>query len=181
MIPVKSKLLINIFIVFLIIGAVMLIVFELQKSRKSDITLNIIDDNNIPDIYVKVQEVIDGDTIKVLIAGKTETVRLIGIDTPEVYKNPECYGKEASDYVKKILTDKYVYLSSDTKVGDRDEYGRILRYVFLPDYSLLNAKLVGQGYAFNFIYSEFFLMKYFSDLEQQAKKNKIGLWGICDF
>ncbi|MDP2585760.1 MAG: thermonuclease family protein, partial [Candidatus Levybacteria bacterium] len=75
----------------------------------------------------KVIRVVDGDTIKVLIQDKEDTVRLIGIDSPEVAderKPIQCFGKEASDKAKEILTDKTITLESDLTQGNRDEYGR---------------------------------------------------------
>lgn len=83
-----------------------------------------------------VERVVDGDTIEVKIDGEKYKVRLIGVDTPET-KHPkkpvEPYGKEASEYTKKKLDGKKVYLEKD--VSDTDRYGRLLRYVWLkkPD------------------------------------------------
>lgn len=83
-----------------------------------------------------VERVVDGDTIEVKIDGEKFKVRLIGVDTPET-KHPrkpiEPYGKEASEYTKKKLEGKKVYLEKD--VSDTDRYGRLLRYVWLtkPD------------------------------------------------
>lgn len=91
-----------------------------------------------------VTRVVDGDTF-VLEGG--ERVRLIGIDAPESVKpnSPvECFGHEASNFLKQMIEGKRVRLERD--VSDRDRYGRLLRYAYL-DGQLLNAELVAAGYA----------------------------------
>ena len=131
-----------------------------------------------PALY-KVIEVIDGDTIKVKMNNQIETVRLLGINTPEVlspYTSEECYGKEASQKTKEILTNKKVYLIPDPYSSDRGKYGRLLRYIFLSNGEFVNAELIKKGYAFNYIYEPFQFMKYFDLLEKEAKENRIGLW-----
>ena len=147
--------------------------------------------------FYKVVQVIDGDTIKVKIGTKIETVRLLGIDTPEISDSKEktCYGGEAKRKTKEILENKFVYLipeplvtepcESGAKVKrsaelsstlDRDKYNRLLRYVFLEDGLFVNAYLVKQGFAFNYIYQPYEFMKYFDFLEKQAKEAKLGIW-----
>jgi micrococcal nuclease len=128
----------------------------------------------------RVVKVIDGDTIKVDIGGKIETVRLIGIDTPEI-ANPhssreDYFGPEAAQYAKQLLENQLVYLIPDPMESNRDKYDRLLRYVFLEDGTLINAKLVAEGYAYNYIYEPFQFMKQFDYLEKQAKEKRLGLW-----
>jgi micrococcal nuclease len=132
-----------------------------------------------------VVEVIDGDTIKAEIDGKVESVRLIGIDTPEIagpYAKEECFGNEASLRTKELLNGKKVFLVPDDSVSDRDKYGRLLRYVFLPDGKFVNAELVKDGYAFNYAYENFQYLDHFNNLEKQAKEVRSGLWASgCDY
>lgn len=69
----------------------------------------------------KITRVIDGDTIEVSLNNKKEMVRLIGIDAPETFdprKTAQCFGKEASDKAKKVLTGKTVILESDPTQGE---------------------------------------------------------------
>ena len=131
-------------------------------------------------VLYHVVEVIDGDTIKVDIGGKIETVRLIGMDTPEIanpYSSREDYfGPEAAQYAKQLLENQSVYLIPDPMQSNRDKYDRLLRYVFLEDGTLINAKLVAEGYAYNYIYEPFQFMKQFDYLEKQAKEKQLGLW-----
>lgn len=84
----------------------------------------------------KVLSVVDGDTIKVDVRGKKETIRLLGIDTPETVdprKPVQCFGKAASDKMKSFVSGKSVILVDDATQGNRDKYNRLLRYVYLPD------------------------------------------------
>ena len=133
----------------------------------------------------RIVEVTDGDTIKVEYNGNIEAVRFLGIDTPEVnnpYSKEECFGPEASDKTKQTLIGKSVYLLPDPNAQDRDKYDRLLRYIYLEDGTLINALLIKQGYAYAYIYKDEVLQfsKYFSLLEQEAKKNNLGLWGECN-
>jgi micrococcal nuclease len=90
-----------------------------------------------------VTKVTDGDTIRLSGLGG---VRLIGIDTPEVYGRAECFGAEASAFVEDLLpvgTEVRYRLGTE----ERDRYGRALAYVWLRDGRFLNRLLVEQGYA----------------------------------
>ena len=132
-------------------------------------------------IFVPVQRVIDGDTIVVQTASGLEHVRLIGVNTPEIAhqtnEQNECFGPEATQYMKTVLRQHKVYLMKDPTVPDRDKYHRLLRYVFLPDGTLINEKLIKEGYGFNYIYQPFQFMKDFDYFEKQAISQRRGLWG----
>ena len=121
------------------------------------------------------KRVVDGDT---LLLANDKRVRLIGVNTPETVKpnSPvEAYGKEASEYTKKMLTGKTVYLEKDA--GDTDKYGRLLRYVYMDDGKMFNEVLVQEGYAQvmtiqpNVKYQERFV-----EAQRQARESKKGLW-----
>lgn len=126
---------------------------------------------------VSVTRVVDGDTIEVSPAVEgTEDVRLIGIDTPEVFGDEQAYGPEASAFTKQRLEGERVALEFDE---DReDQYGRALAYVFLGN-ELFNETLVRQGYAEvltiepNVKYEDRFLAA-----EQQARAEGLGIWGL---
>ncbi|OGZ80578.1 MAG: hypothetical protein A2360_02830, partial [Candidatus Staskawiczbacteria bacterium RIFOXYB1_FULL_32_11] len=127
-----------------------------------------------------VVKVIDGDTISVNIDGRVETLRLIGINTPETVdprKPVECFGKEASDKAKELLTGKKVYLEADNTQGERDKYSRLLRYVWLEDGTFFNKKMISDGYAYEYTYDTIY--KYqteFKQAEIEARTTKKGLW-----
>lgn len=129
---------------------------------------------------LEISKFVDGDTFWVVNEkGQNEKIRLIGINTPEARRTGrtevEYYGKEASDYVKKILTGRKVRLEYDVQRYDR--YKRTLAYVYLDDGIFLNALLVKEGYASvatfppNVKFSDFF-----SKLESEARTQKKGMW-----
>ncbi len=134
---------------------------------------------------VQVTKVVDGDTIDVLINGQKQTVRMIGINTPETVdpRRPvQCFGKEASNETKKLLTGKSVYLTKD--VSETDKYNRILRLVYLPlengQMLFVNDYLVRQGFANNYPYPpDVKFDEQFRQAESEAKEQKRGLWSAC--
>jgi micrococcal nuclease len=89
-----------------------------------------------------VTRVVDGDTVVLSSLGRS---RLIGIDTPEVYGDAECYGTEASAFAKRLLTGRRVRYAAG--VEPRDRYGRALVYLWLGDGRLVNELLVANGFA----------------------------------
>lgn len=91
----------------------------------------------------RITGVTDGDTISLSGLGKT---RLIGVDTPEVYGQAECYGREASDYTKRSLP-VGTRVRYRLGVEESDRYGRALAYVWLRDGRFFNGLLVLNGYA----------------------------------
>ena len=129
--------------------------------------------------------VVDGDTIIVRINNKEERIRLIGLDTPETVdprKPVECFGKEASDEAKKILTGKIVHLETDSSQGSRDSYGRLLAYVILPDGTNFNEFMIAEGYGYEYTYKiPYKYQTEFKKAEKIAHENKKGLWadGVC--
>ena len=128
----------------------------------------------------RVIKVVDGDTFDVDIDGKTERLRMIGIDTPEVVgprKTVQCFGTEASNKAKEILSGKFVVLESGPSQGDRDKYGRLLRYAFLPDGTNFGLFMISEGYAYEYTYR--YPYKYqneFKQTEIEARNNNKGLW-----
>ncbi|MBI2196596.1 thermonuclease family protein [Candidatus Daviesbacteria bacterium] len=129
-----------------------------------------------------VTKVVDGDTI---VVNGEQTIRLIGIDTPETVdpRRPvACFGKEASSETKSLLSGKEVILQKD--VSEIDKYKRLLRYVFLPLPSgqtlFVNDYLVREGFAKVLTYPPD--VKYntqFRQAETEAREENRGLWGRC--
>ncbi len=114
--------------------------------------------------------------------GKTEAVRFIGVDTPETHKpnTPvQCYGPQASDYTKRLVGNQKVRLQADPLDTNRDRYGRLLRYVYLPDNTLVEQKLITEGYGFAYTYFPFEKAAEFEAYEQAAKTTGKGLWSAC--
>lgn len=125
-----------------------------------------------------VSEVIDGDTVKLQ---NGETVRLLGINAPE---KGQPYYEESTNRLKQLIEGKEVILEKD--VNDKDQYGRLLRYIFLNDENI-NVKLVRKGLATAYIIPP--NIKYEAELkeaENEAKNSEINIWrqpeqqGECD-
>lgn len=129
-----------------------------------------------------VLSITDGDTVKVAIDGKPETVRLLGIDTPET-KDPrkpvQCFGKESTDFITSLALGKYVRLDADVSQGDRDKYRRLLRYVYLEDGTNVNAAMVKNGYAVAYVRYPVAQIEEYKQLQQAAEQNNLGLWSAC--
>lgn len=129
----------------------------------------------------RVVRVVDGDTIVVALAGgRTETVRILGVDTPETVKPDtpvQCFGPEASAYTKERLTGRAVTLELDAQ--PRDKYGRLLAYVRLGA-ARFDDELLRLGYgrllviAPNDAHARALLAA-----ETDARRAKRGLWGAC--
>ena len=133
-----------------------------------------------------VTHVVDGDTIDIIFDGSFEElrVRMLGINTPETVdprKAVECFGKDASNYLKDLLTGEHVYLEADPMADERDKYGRLLRNVYLADGTDINAMMVLQGYAY--AYTSFPLDQNrkveLIAYEKEAELAQRGLWGAC--
>jgi micrococcal nuclease len=137
-----------------------------------------------------VTRVVDGDTLVVVITGRVDgpgagettvgseyRVRLLGIDTPESVdpRSPvECFGHEASDATAALLAGGHVVLVKD--VEDRDQFDRILRYVYLGE-EMANARLVVNGYAHAYTYPPNVRhADLFVQLERDARTGDRGLW-----
>ena len=122
----------------------------------------------------QVLKVVDGDTIDVQLGNVTERLRFIGIDTPE---SGVCYFSEATNRLKTLVTGQTVLLEADSTQDDRDVYGRLLRYVWLPDGTLTNYVMVREGYAFEYTYRTAY--KYSATFKQaglDAQREGQGLW-----
>ena len=125
----------------------------------------------------RVVRVIDGDTIEI---ENGEHVRYLGIDTPESDVNPnlssaEFYGPEATEFNRQLVEGTIVYLEPDQT--DRDHFGRLLRWIFLEDGTLVEAEMVRLGYAFvNIVPPDDRYADLLRDLEFVAREKRRGVW-----
>ncbi|MBD8141847.1 thermonuclease family protein [Frigoribacterium sp. CFBP 13605] len=131
-----------------------------------------------------VDRVVDGDTVVVLVAGERERIRLIGVDTPETVKPDapvDCFGPEASTFTTAALPEgATVWLEDDASQGDADRYDRLLRYVWSPDGTMLNERLVAEGYGREDTYDDAYRYRdRFVAAEASAEASRVGLWGAC--
>ncbi len=136
--------------------------------------------------FATVIKVIDGDTISIEKDGVTETLRLIGINTPETVdprKPVECFGKEASSKAKELLEGKHIRFEQDSSQDIRDKYGRTLAYVFRDDGLFFNKTMIEEGYAYEYTYEvPYKYQQEFKVAQKTAEANQKGLWapGVCE-
>ncbi len=130
-----------------------------------------------------VVRVVDGDTVIVRVHGEDETVRLIGIDTPET-KHPtkpvQCFGPEASAFTKQLLPEgTRVRLERDVEA--RDHFGRLLAYVYRSDDGLfVNLELARLGYARPLAISPNNAhARDVGEAVRRAQAERRGLWQAC--
>lgn len=117
-------------------------------------------------------QVIDGDTIEVFLNEDSYRLRYIGIDSPEI-GTPN--SEEATDANRRLVEGQIVELERD--VTDVDQYGRLLRYVYLTNGTLVNAELVKVGFAKAVAYPpDVKYQEILSEVERGAQEAGIGLW-----
>lgn len=123
-------------------------------------------------------DIVDGDTIRVRHEGRNEPVRYIGIDAPELSAagGPEPLAGEATAANRRLVGGRDVCLERD--VSDRDRFGRLLRYAWLADGTLVNQALLEQGLATVVVFAPD--TKYHADrlygAEDTARRARIGIW-----
>ena len=160
---------------------------ELQHAKQQSIT--------VPDTvsagWHTIVDVVDGDTIDVMVDDMVQSVRLIGINTPEIanlYRfEDECFGPEAKERLEYMLQEHdSVFLVSDASQGDVDIYGRLLRYVYVyqeEEWVNVNFSLVYDGYAYEYTHYQnpdpYQLRPHFRLAEYYARHWVRGLWGAC--
>ena len=142
---------------------------------------------------ITVTRIVDGDTLKVFYLGREESIRLIGIDTPESRVNKKtkkdakrsgqdvetiiAMGKRATEYVESLVKPGDL-ITIEFDVQERDRYERLLGYVYLSDGKMLNEEIIKAGYAVimtippNVKYKHRLLIAY-----QEARESKRELWG----
>jgi len=143
---------------------------EAATSRRSSTTI----------ASAVISRVVDGDTVDL---ANGQRVRLVQIDTPEVYSGRECYGLQASAATKRLLpVGTKVELLLDPEADSTDRYGRLLRYVVrLSDGVNINLRLVGDGAAAPYFYDGQ-RGRFADQLERLAHRARVegrGLWGRC--
>jgi len=133
-----------------------------------------------PEQLARIDHVADGDTVDLT---NGDRVRLVQIDTPEVYFTPECYGRRASALTERLLPPgTLVRLSAEPATDAVDQYGRLLRYVTRARDGLnVNVYLVEVGAAAPYFY-DVRRGRYAAALDglaRRARARRLGLWGAC--
>ncbi len=129
-------------------------------------------------IIARVERVIDGDTLVVRYQGERQTVRLIGVDTPETVhptRPVQYFGAEAGAFTKALLDGQTVELVVDRAGDTVDAYGRLLRLAYL-DGENFNATLIREGYGHAIREFDYSMRREFIALENQARIQRRGLW-----
>lgn len=139
-------------------------------------------------VLYHVIQVLDGDTLIANVSGHEVTIRMLGIDTPEVVdprKPVQCYGPEASAQAKELLSYKEVYIEKDpikeSTTGSYDKYGRVLGYIKMPGDFFYNKYMIQNGFAreYTFNKEKYQYQKELKAEQKKAQKGKVGLWGKC--
>lgn len=150
-----------------------------NKSQKPSV--NQLNNSINIDLYY-VTSIVDGDTIKVDVNGTIETIRLIGIDTPETVdprKPVQCFGKEASTKAKELLSGKKIKLEYDETQSKRDKYNRLLAYIYREDGLFFNKYMIEQGYAHEYTYiTPYKFQAEFKAAQKFAQENLKGFWSL---
>jgi len=127
-----------------------------------------------------IDHVVDGDTVDLTNGAR---IRLVQIDTPEIFSSPECYGRQASAITKRLLPPgTAVGLTAEPATDRVDQYGRLLRYLFRARDGLdVNVYLVRVGASAPYFYAHR-RGRYAALLERlalRARRLHRGLWGAC--
>ncbi|MDO8649217.1 MAG: lamin tail domain-containing protein [Candidatus Peregrinibacteria bacterium] len=157
-------------------------VLKWSDAREGSIHYQPLRKTNSMSTYVV--RVIDGDTIvterrgsgSVTEGPERETVRLIGVDAPEINSEDskeKSFGLKAKEFLRSLVIGKEVVLQNDT---DTDAYGRLLAYVFTQEGASLQAELLINGFVRVYDRFPFEKMAEYRALEQEAKNLKSGLW-----
>ncbi len=180
-------------IVSVIIIALVFLIPTLSNLFNNKTAISKLDRNNLE--KAQVVKHVDGDTVHVKFEdGRIEKLRFIGVDAPELaneYREAEFYAEEASKYLRDLIYEKTIYLEKD--VSDRDQYNRLLRYVWLEsaldnvDFDnitkadlanhMVNAKLLVEGYAKLVTFPpDVKYHNFLREFNKEARKNSLGLW-----
>ncbi len=133
----------------------------------------------------RITKVVDGDTDKITVNGRTVKLRLIGIDTPETRdprKPVQCFGPQASARAHQLLDGRSVWIQYDSSQDRRDVYGRALVYVWLDSQTMFNEVMVAEGYAHEYTYDQpYRYQRQFRAAQSKAKDAQLGFWnrGSC--
>ncbi len=147
----------------LLLGAV-----SCQPAQTSQSAPRQTNDGPPPGDRARVEWVYDGDTIEVSLDGRTYDVRYIGVDTPE---RDEYFYDEAFDFNMDLVRGETVILVRD--VSDTDQYGRLLRYIYKPDGTFVNAELISNGMARLVTFPpDTANTEYFKALESEARRRR---------
>jgi micrococcal nuclease len=154
---------------------------DLVESQLESLDSKSVVDNPIVPEWYQVLSVIDGDTFRVDVDGQSQTVRVLGIDTPETEFSPageECYGSEASEQAQLLLAGTEVQLEFDSAQPKTDAYDRLLAYVQMSDGGDFGQQMVADGFAREYTYRNNTYSKQtaYKSAENTARAGRVGVW-----
>lgn len=131
----------------------------------------------------RVVRVVDGDTLKVRVDGRVETVRVLGIDTPESQRPGapvECGSRRAGSELRRLVDGRSVVLTGDASQDAVDRFGRILAYVSV-DGTDVGEAMVGRGWARPYVYGgvPFARVGTYRSAARDARRRGAGVYGAC--
>jgi len=131
--------------------------------------------------------VIDGDTFTIFIGDTKESVRVLGIDTPETQyssSGADCFGAEASAHATALLEGRTVELMADPSQDTRDIYNRLLAFVTLPDGRDFGQVMIADGYAYEYTFRGIAHKNQalYVATETRAQRDGVGMWEdkVCE-
>jgi len=128
------------------------------------------------DRSIFVEKIADGDSIEAVIRGTRQQIRLIGIDAPELGQRP--WGKKAKKYLEELVAASGWELGIEYDVEKRDQYNRVLAYLWTRDGRLISEEMLRSGLAVLYTFPP--NVKYVDRMRAAqviARENKTGIWG----
>lgn len=173
-----------------VIGVLLILISFLRIPQKTNESVrNVVQSSQPPaSISIKatasqakpmVTKIIDGDTVNILVNNQKDTIRIIGINSPET---GECFNREATDKAREILNSKSVILEADSSQDNKDKYNRLLRYIFLSNGTNFGEFMIKNGFAKEYTYKvPYKYQSLYKKAEEEAKLGKRGIWadGVC--
>lgn len=160
------------------------VVVQTGAPQFRDVIQQKVDNQPSYQVPVSLVETIDGDTVKVKVNGKTETIRYLLVDTPESKKPGMCiqpFAKEAYYRNKQLLGSGKVTIEFD-KGSMRDAYGRLLAYVYVDGKSV-EETLLKEGFArvAYIMDPPYKYLRLFREDENSAKKRRVNIWSRLNY
>ena len=156
--------------------------YDTQQLTQKDTT------NTTKTTRYTIQRIVDGDTIHVTdVSGTKESIRLLGIDAPEIdYENPQnndCYAWESKATLEELLQHtKTIVLTEDPSQGTRDTYNRLLGYIQTDMHADINNTLIEFGVAREYTHKDnaHARQDVYRKTEEIARNNRVGLWNCAE-
>ena len=177
----KKKRGLNTMLISFLIGAALLLIQTwLSSASPQETNPTLAASSSTLSSLSPIVRIIDGDTVVIDRNNATETIRLIGVDTPELHhptKPVQCFAREAAAYLTSLLKDRSVRVVADPTQDSHDKYGRTLAYLYRDDGLFINKSLIEEGYGYEYTYEvPYVYQKEFKAAQTDAREQQKGLW-----